>query len=237
MSIFSKLFGSSKKDYTYSGPRPPATTTNLPGGKEYYQTIQDRLAGRNVGFGESYADKYANPITANMRNNFTSYQLPNLKDELSATGRRSSSNGFDQIRRAYQEQGLNESDVFSRLQQRNEDQMRNEINDAFARSGDLGKTEAGLLSNLANFEYANNEAQVNREQDRMKRESEGYKNLITAAGSVIAAPYTGGASLVAMPQYSTGQVGGDPTIGYGKSGRSLNERLAQRAAIRGGYYR
>lgn len=195
MSIFSKLFGSTKKDATYTGSRPPSTSTNLPGGQEYYQTLKDRLAGNNVGFGDSYASHYANPITANMRNQFQTQQIPALQDELSASGRRRSSTGFDQIQKAYAQEGLNEGDVFSRLQQRNEDQKRQEINAALEGAGNLGQREAGLLTNFANFDKGINDQQVQREDARVANESAGYKNLAYAGSDLISSMYGGGQGL------------------------------------------
>src|SRR3990167_1325661 len=120
MGLFGKLFNTQKKDFTYSGPRPPGSLLSVTGGKPYYDTLQARLAGRGVGFGEGYADKYANPIIQNLRSRFESYTMPELESELSRTGRRRGTSGFQQISQARREQGLSEGDVFSRLQQRNE---------------------------------------------------------------------------------------------------------------------
>lgn len=237
MSWLSNLFKSGKRDTTYRGPQPTQSLTQVRGGPEYYQTITDRLQGRGVGFGPNYASKYANPIVQNLRNRFESYDIPALTSELSVTGRRRGSGGFDQIRRAYEEQGLTEGDVFSRLQQRDEDQQRNEINDALGRVGDFAANEANLRDKYVASQMADHDAQISRADAERERQG----GLVSRAGqafiSLAAAPFTGGGSLALLPRYSTVQSGGNPNVGYGRSGNSLNQRLAQRAALQGGYYK
>lgn len=237
MSWLSKLFGSEKKDTSYTGPRPITTLSQVKGGPEYYQTIIDRMAGRGVGFGDSYASKYASPIVRNMRGYFTDYAVPELKSDLSATGRRRGSAGFSQLEQAYKNQGLAEGDVFSRLQQRNEDQMRNEINDAMGRVGQFAQNEAGLFNNYVNFEKAENDRQVSEAQARRDREAAGYQRLLVAGGQLAAAPFTGGASL-AIPmggaqdfyQYRAST----PPPGYDLSGfSSIPNRVSVRNAQAG----
>lgn len=187
MSWFSKLFNSGKHDTTFHGSLTQ-DLRDMPGGKEYYDTIMNRLQGRNVGFGPDYAEKYANPIINESRSNFTSYQIPELTSELSRTGRRRGSGGFDQIRRAYQEQGNNENAVFSQLQQRNEDQSRNEINDALARSGQFAQDEATTRDNSVKFQKQLNDDQVAQANARRANESAGLQNLVGAATDFLS-PY------------------------------------------------
>ena len=166
MSIFSKFFKTDKRDTTYNGPKPYGSLTEAAGGADYLKNITNRLAGQGVGFGDTYADKASNPVIARMRNNFSSYDIPALTSELSATGRRKGSAGFDQMRRAYQEQSLDEGDVYSGLYQKNEDQKRNEINDALGRLGEFNKGDYDARSTIANFENANNNRQIAEEDAR-----------------------------------------------------------------------
>lgn len=236
MSIFSKLFNSGKKDYTYNGPRPPSSLTEVRGGQDYYNNIQDRLAGRGVGFGDSYASQYANPIIKNQRNTFESYVVPELKSELSATGRRGGSAGFAQLAKAYGDQALNEGDIFSRLQQRNEDQSRREINDALSSLGNFANNEANLKDQYANFEYNKiYQPQVDREQQRLANESAGYQGLLDrglqAVGFGISNstpnPYGGGIPTGSYVQsgYQSYPVTTPP---YGYNYGNINSRLAAR---------
>lgn len=212
MSLFSSLFKTTKTP-TYKGVTPYNELLDAPGGKEYYNTLLDRLAGRNVGFGDSYASKYANPIIQNSRQQFEDYQIPELTSELSATGRRRGSGGFDQIRRAYQEQGNTEGDVFSRLQQRNEDQSRQEINNALTGIGSFNQAEANTRLGAANFDknvYDSNTkaGQYDNEQNQAKAQRIGQ-----AAVQIGAAPFTGGASL-GMGDFSNPFQQANPAANY-----------------------
>ena len=241
-NFISKLFGGSsqKRDTTYTGYKPPASQAALMGGPELYAKIRSRLAGEDVGYGKDYASIYSSPIIKNMRSQFEGYTVPELDAELSATGRRRGSGGFAQKAQAYKEQGLSEGDVFSRLQQRNEDAQREDVNDAFGRLQNYVGTEGNLGTTRANFDYTD----FNRTlaEDAARRTAKGNENMraLTAAGSLVAAPFTGGASLSGLANTSASRQVGSPYdinqfnprnyIGYGKSGNSLNTRLAQRNA-------
>lgn len=185
MSLLSKLFNSGKRDETFQGGSLPSTIYDVPGGKEYTDTVSARLAGRGVGFGEGYADKYSSPIIQNMRGQFQDYTLPELKSELSATGRRAGSSGFGQIKQAYQQEGNQEGDIFSRLQQRNEDQMRSEINDALGRQGGIADKNAALNETSVRFEKSKNDQQNATEHERLTNQSAGYQKLAQAGGEAL----------------------------------------------------
>lgn len=151
MSLFSSLFKTSKTP-TYSGPKPYKSLLDATGGQEYYKNITDRVAGRGVGFGGDYAEKYANPIIQNSRNTFQNYTLPELKSDLTLTGRRAASSGSGALEAAYRNQTAGENDVFSRLQQRNEDQQRNEINNALESLGAFNKGDYDAQNIYSNFD-------------------------------------------------------------------------------------
>ncbi len=236
MSIFSKLFNSEKKDTTYRGERPYQSLLESTGGKDYYQKILGRMNGQGVGFGDNYASKYANPIVNNLRNNFESYTMPELTSELSVTGRRRGTGGFDQVRRAYNEQALTEGDVFSRLQQRNEDAQREDINNAIEGVGDFNQRDANTKNNYANFEYADNNRQVTEANQRRANQATGYQNLLNAGGDIVST-YLGGGSgtfsrqapTVSQPLPNYSSYGQAP---YGDVSR-VNSRVMQRNARAG----
>lgn len=234
MSFLSKLFNSEKKDTTYSGPKPAASLLDVAGGKDYYNTILGRSQGRGVGFGDTYAQKYANPIIQNSRANFQDYTMPELNSELTATGRRRGSSGFQQIAQAQKEQGLAENDIFSRLQQRNEDQMRSEQSQAISQLGDFNRGDYNARNILANFENADNNRQVQEANQRRANEATGLQNLIYAGSDSISSMFGGGQG---VGQRQAPQVasygGGNPNVGFGNSGNSYNQRLLQRYAQAG----
>lgn len=197
MGFFSDLFGKKeKRDTTYTGARPVPSLSGVQGGPEYYNAISGRVRGEGVGFGPNYATQYSNPIIANMRNQFSSYQLPELQSELSRTGRRRGSGGFDQIRRAYQEQGLAEGDIFSRLQQRNEDQERNEINAALADLGAYAQNEAELQNRRVMFDYQDHGRQLQEADSRQAANSAAAQRMVGMAGAGLSGLMGGGAGMV-----------------------------------------
>lgn len=220
MSLLSNLFKGKPKTPSYEGIKPYTSPLEAVGGPEYYGELKNRLAGRNVGFGEGYADKYSSPIIQNMRNQFTGYQIPELNSELSATGRRKGSSGFQQIARAYSDQGDKEGDVFSRLQQRNEDQMRNEINDALTGIGNFNKDDVTQRNSASDFNFKEyNQTNDNRNADYAANQATAMR-LGQGAVQLGMIPFTGDASLTSPY-----------TQGYGKSGLNTQARLAQRVAM------
>lgn len=238
MSIFSKLFNSKKQDTTYSGPKPYGSLLDATGGKDYYNTILGRSRGEGVGYGDNYANKYANPIIQNSRNRFESYTMPELNSELTATGRRRGSSGFQQVAQAQKEQALTEGDIFSQLQQRDEDLKRQEQATAINQLGAFNKGDYDARKILSDFEYADNNRQVGEANQRRSNEATGLQNLVFA-GTDLASSLMGGGDGVfrrVAPQVSSYGTG-NPNIGYGNSGNSYNQRIAQRykMATTGGF--
>jgi len=236
LSILSNLFGGNqKRDTSYQGPKPYGSLLEAEGGKPYYDTIMSRLKGQGVGYGEGYADRNASPIVANMRNQFTSYQLPELKSELSATGRRRGSAGFDQMRRAYQEQGLNEGDVFARLQQQNDVQSRNEINDALEKLGAFNKGDYDARNIASNFYKGLNDDQVRDAANQRAEGNAAFQRLIGVGTSLLPTSMPsfggirGGQSMLSQ-QYATQQY---PQVsqGYYPGVSSISKKFGQQGAV------
>lgn len=240
MGLFDWLTGGKKKDTNYYGMKPVASLAEVKGGPETYDELYNRLVKRQgLGFGDSYASKYASPIVQNMRSQFTDYQMPELTAELTKTGRRKGSGGFDQIRRAYQEQGLQEGDVFSRLQQRNEDQIRAELNAALEGMGNYARTNADLQGRRAAFDYGDFNRQLGETQQRQKEKDEGILRALAGGASIALAPVTGGASLVAMPSIMSGSQATDQPsyFNWGSPDTNdLNSRLYKRMGNIKNYY-
>lgn len=189
MSMLSNWFGK-KKDTTYTGPKPLASLRTIEPGQKYYQTLVDRMAGRGVGYGEGYVQS-GNPIIQNKRAQFTGYTLPELKSELSLTGRRKGSAGFAQLDKAYRQEGLDENEIIANLIQRNEEQKRNEINDAVTGMGNFANNEANLAGNYANFENANNNRQIAEAQALRDKQSALVDRGLQTAGAVMGIPIAG----------------------------------------------
>lgn len=182
MSWLSSLFSpSQKRDTTYTGTKPVTTLQSVTGGPEYYNAISRRLGGQDVGYGDEFANQASNPIIKRMQSNFKSYELPELYSELSASGRRRSSGGFDQIRRAYQEQGLAEGDVYSGLYRENEGVKRKEISDALARMGAYAADEANLVGQRADFDMGDYKNQLSQANSQKQEGNAAFGRLLGTA--------------------------------------------------------
>lgn len=198
MSLFSKIFNSGKRDTTYTGPKPYGSLLDAAGGKDYYDMISGRAKGQGVGYGEDYANQYSNPIIKNMRANFTDYTVPQLNSELTATGRRRGSGGFQQIQQAYKEQGNQEGDIYSRLAQENERVKRAEQEAAINQMGAFNKGDYDARTIASNFYNADNNRQIQEEATRKANEAQGYQKVGQLGTSLALAPFTGGTSLAGM---------------------------------------
>lgn len=234
MSWLGNLFGGNqKKDNTYSGPVPYNSLRDASGGEDYYKTILGRMQGQGVGYGEGYADRNASPIVKNMRNTFNSYDIPELKSELSATGRRKGSAGFDQMRRAYQEQGLNEGDVFARLQQQNDVASHEDVNRSIEQLGAFNQNDYNARTTASNFYNQQNRDQV---ADATAQKNEGnaaFQRLLGQAS--LAMPTSGLQSMfgggMQLPNFSSTDFAANKTMPWGQGG-SMNDRLALRDRLR-----
>ena len=234
-NFFSRLFNTKKTTDAYDNPVEPYQSLNqVQGGPEYYKKIMERMNGQGVGFGDTYASKYANPIIQNSRANFEDYQMPELNSELSATGRRRGSSGFQQIAQAQKEQGLAENDIFSRLQQRNEDQGRSEINQGIQDVGNYANNEASMRDNFSNFRMGIMDKRAGINAQRNANEAAGLQNMVYAGSDAISSLYGGGQGLGQRqaPQVASYGVG-NPNVGFGQSGNSYNQRIVQRMAQKG----
>lgn len=244
MSLLSSLF-KTQKTPSYQGQKPDSSLLQGVGGQQYYNTLQDRIAGRGVGYGDNYAS-YANPQIAQMKNDFSSYQLPELQSELSATGRRSGSGGFAQIAKAYQNEGLNENALYGQLMQRNAEASHTDVNNAISGLGDFNQRDVNTQANAANFDNSLYGQQSRNIQADNAYNQQTAGNVLTGAVELGAAPFTGGASL-GMGGFSNPFSGGSPSINYGGQqyatsqppyGYNLSGMKSQnvaRLAQRGGY--
>lgn len=240
-NFLSKLFGGSsdKRDTTYNGPQPYAHLYDAPGGSDALAEFRRRLAGQGVGYGDAFATQASNPIIANMRAKYNSDVMPELVSELSATGRRRGSGGFAQLSKSLQGQALDEGDVFARAYMDNEQQKRSEINNALTGLERFGMNEVGVQGKYVDAQKADNEAQLRREDARRTARGGEIERALGFAQQAALMPLGGASSLrpVTSASYSgTAPTFNDPraNVGYGRSGNSLNNRLAIRRALAGG---
>lgn len=236
MSWLSSIFkGNKKQDTSYTGQRPATDLRQVGGGQEYYDAISGRLKGQGVGYGEQYADQVSSPIIARMRNQFSSYDVPELQSQLTAQGRRKSSGGFDQLRRAYTDQSLAEGDVYANLYRENEAQKRNEINDALARMGAYAADNATLLGQRAAFDQSDYQNQLKIADSQRQQGGAAFGRLLgTAALGLQGIGGMGGGTASVMPQFSSTDFYSNMYQPWGQGG-SMNDRVARKVAYQGGY--
>jgi hypothetical protein len=183
MGLFSRLFsGSQKRDTTYQGPRPPQLT-NFRLGRSVEDELLNRIAGRNVGFGEGFVDKTTSPLVRSSRARFNQTTLPQFQSQLSATGRRRATGGTGQLGQLLLNQSLAEGDIIGNAIRANELQKRNEIANALTQGQSFATTQANLGANAAAFEKGLHDDQINQENLRRANRDSAVGGLIgTAAG-------------------------------------------------------
>lgn len=185
-SLFSNLFGGGKSTGNggYTGTQPVTSLSQVQGGPEYYQTLQDRMAGRGVGYGDAYTS-YANPQIAQLHNQYTGYQLPELQSELTAEGRRAGSGGFQQIARSQSDEADKENSIMAQLMQRNAEASHSDVNNAITGMGNYASENANLQGQAANFGMRNTENQTAQANMQDSKRAAGYQALIQAGAQAL----------------------------------------------------
>lgn len=151
MSLLSSLF-KTQKTPTYSGATPYGTLLDAAGGNDYYNKILARSNGQGVGYSPDYVDQATNPVIARIKNNFSSYTMPELTSELSLTGRRAGSSGFQQISKAAQDEGLNEEAAYTPIYQQAEEAKRSDTNQGIQDVGAFNTGDYNARNTAANFD-------------------------------------------------------------------------------------
>ena len=197
MSWISDMFKTTKTP-SYNGLRPPTSQTGLYGGQDYYNQINNRSQGIGVGYGPDYTS-YANPQIAQSHNAYTGYALPELKSELTATGRRAGSAGFQQLARSQSDQADKENSIMAQLMQRNAEASNADVNKAIEAKGSWVKNEAGLGENAANFDNDLYGQQTKNLQYDKGMNDQRTGNVIQAGYDLVSPMFTGGGSSLGAP--------------------------------------
>jgi len=193
MSLISNLF-KTKKTPSYGGIQPYGTLLDAAGGKDYYDTILGRSKGNSQGYGENYVSN-ANPQIAESHNNYTGYQLPELKSELSLTGRRAGSSGFQQIARSMSDQSDKENSIKARLAQNQSEAIYNDTNNGINDLGAFNTGDFNARKSLADFQQNQYRQETSNIQNDRSRNDQMAQNIGQGAVALAGVPFTGGASL------------------------------------------
>jgi len=237
MSLLSGLF-KTKKTPSYGGIQPYGTLMDAYGGKDYYNTILGRSQGNSKGYGDDYVDT-ANPQIAQLRNQYTGYDLPELKSELSATGRRAGSSGFQQIARSMSDQSDKENAIKARLAQNQSEAIYNDTNQGINDLGAFNTGDFNARKSLADFQQNQYRQESSNIQNDRSRNDQMAQNIGQGAVALAGVPFTGGASLypsMADPYRSLVQSRTTPQApqpyqqpygNYGNTGRIKNAQIGR----------
>lgn len=228
MSLLSNLF-KSKKTPSYQGATPYGSLLDATGGKEYYDKILSRSqGGGGVGYSPDYVEKASNPVIARMRNQFNAYDLPELKSELTATGRRAGSPGFAQISKAYENQGLNEEAAYAPIYQQAEEARRQDINTGIGNLGAFNQGDYNAKNTQAGFAHDVYKQETNNIQQDRARNDQAGANAINYGTSLYNLAMGGGG---AMPTYGSG---GSSSYNLSPSDQQIMARLISKMGQSGG---
>lgn len=247
MGFLKRLFGneSRERDTTYTGTKPRTSLLQGAGGRESFDEIMRRMSGEGVGFSPGTVSAVTDPRVAKSRATFNRSTLPELRSELSATGVRRAPGGFKRLSSAFETQGLEEGDIFSRVLEREEQQKRNEINQAVQDLQAFNRGDVNQTNNAANFDYNAYRNILGDASSQKKAQDQFGKDAVNMSVSAIAAPFTGGASLgnlggtqtaTSLPSGTTGTIGqsGVPTLrgALGDPNESAIDRLLRQMGIK-----
>ena len=222
-SSIGKLFGFGKKKTT---PQPqqnvfgPRSIKETPEGAQFVKTLQERLAGRGVGFRPEVIAGATAPFAAQQRPELRERTIPTISAQASARGVGRSTIPVGQIGQA--SAGV-ERDIASRVAElslADEQQRRAEINAALTGIGNVAQVDIGLRQDLS----AQNLAEFNRLQkfeagERAERQA-GAGRLATLATTAIGAAIGGPAGAVVGAQ-----IGNQIFSGSGQGGATTTNDL------------
>lgn len=203
---FKTLFGVPEKPEGYKGLKPvgPLDTEM---GQTLKGTLEERLAGREVGFRPEFLEKATTPYAVQARAGLKEEVLPMISQQASARGLGRSTIPVQRAGMAAQATERDISDYVGKLSVMDEQQRRLEINDALARYQQMtGDVVAG--ENLkSQFDYADYLFQVGQKEKAEQAMTAAYGKIASVGVAIAAAPFTGGASLATIPSTMSGGSG------------------------------
>lgn len=214
MGVFSNLFGFRKKrDETFRG-ETPVSIEDTAQGKLLGKTLEERLAGRGVGFRPGFLEKATTPFAIQARAGLKEETIPRISAEASARGLGRSTIPVNRIALESVRTERDISEYVGQVSLMNEQQRRVEINDALTKYVQFtGDVVAG--ANLKQqFKYADYLFQIGRRDEAEKLNTAALQKVAslvaTVAGGVIGGPVGAGISLAGqnIGGYSSSQVAG-----------------------------
>ena len=204
-----KLFGASDdKPAEYDKTKPFMSLREIPETTQYYlPTLEERLAGKNVGYSQSVLDSSTAPFATARRAAVADYEAPAITGAASARGLGRSSLVTSQIGKAQQQASQDIEQRMADIALRNEAQKRQEINQALSDIGQWTLNESNQRTTRAGFDYADWNRINNEQNANEQAQKQGAMRSLMLGAAVAAAPFTGGASLAAVPMIMSSGTG------------------------------
>lgn len=208
MGLFSNLFGGGRKPEKYKGIRPFASLQEIPQGKLLTDELEARMRGERVGFRPEILSQSTAPFALSRRTALKEKTIPTISAAASARGLGRSTITTGQIGQASSQA---ERDIMERIAQinlANEQQRRAEINEAVLGTERYVGAEAQQRTVRANFDYNDFLNQEQAQTAYSQRQAQGLGRALSLGTSMAMAPFTGGASLMAVPSTFGDNAGG-----------------------------
>jgi len=186
MAFWKDLFGyPEKRDTTYRGPKPIGLL-DRPEGKKLKGTLEERLAGRGVGFRPEFLEKATTPYAAQRRAGLQEETIPQISAQASARGLGRSTIPVQRIGLESMRTERDVSEYVGKISLMDEQQRRLEINDALTKyqqmTGDIVSGE-----NLkSQFEHADYLQQLGRADEANAMRTKALQQIAMTVGGAVA---------------------------------------------------
>lgn len=195
MSWLSDLFGGSSKKTTDLMSNVPKLKVygfeDSATAPKYKQTLEERLAGRGVGYDPESLSAIAAPYAQAEMNTFKNYTMPTISQQASSRGLGKSTIPTNQIRLGAQEVGTSIGKNVAELTKANEQQKRDEINKALDQYYTYTKDDLGYKNMQEQANLANYYAQVGMSNEADQIRSSMNNKITQTIGGVITGAVAG----------------------------------------------
>lgn len=193
MGFFGDLFGKRDKSMSegYSGLRPYASLKEIPEGLISSEELQKRLGGFNVGYRPEILSNITAPYAVSRRASVSEYEIPKIRQGLSARGLNRSTMGVAQEELAQQQAERDIEERVAQVNLENEKVRRTEIDQALTDLQTFTINEANQRTTRANFDYGEDMRARGAAQQEKAAANAGMGRLATLATTAIGAAIGG----------------------------------------------
>jgi len=226
--------GKAQEQYTYNGPKPYTSLLETPMGATSWSELQNRIAGRNVGFGPEFVSATTSPYATARREQYQNYELPGIKSGASAAGLGRSTVATNIGALKSQEASRDIEQRVASQYNIAEQQKRNEINQALSDAEQMANAEAQARLGAANFGFSSTfqpftqhqNAQMAVDQAEANRQQQMALGIASLGAGALTGGLTSGLGMGGAPGLFQGG-----SSGYGPNMQQMfSNALAQRQA-------